>query len=208
MAAAKILLVDDHRLFMEGLELLLKEQDEWEIKALVSSGNEALKFLQIEPVDLVLLDYQMPEMDGIETLKTIRRLHPGTKTMLLSMHKSAPLIRELMAAGGEGFVLKNADKSEFVQAIRKVLSGGKYFSGELMEELVKTPEMAVGESSLTEREKEIIREICQGLSTQEIADKLFISYRTVETHRKNLMDKLEMKNIASLVRWALERGLA
>lgn len=208
MAAAKILLVDDHRLFMEGLELLLKEQDEWEIKALVSSGKEALKFLQIEPVDLVLLDYQMPEMDGIETLKTIRRLHAGTKTMLLSMHKSAPLIRELMAAGGEGFVLKNADKSEFVQAIRKVLSGGKYFSGELMEELVKTPEMAVGESSLTEREKEIIREICEGLSTQEIADKLFISYRTVETHRKNLMDKLEMKNIASLVRWALERGLA
>lgn len=207
MEAPKILLVDDHRLFMEGLELLLKEQDEWEIKALVSSGKEALKFLQIEPVDLVLLDYQMPEMDGIETLKAIRRLHPGTKTMLLSMHKSAPLIRELMAAGGEGFVLKTADKSEFVQAIRKVLSGGKYFSGELMEELVKKPEMAVGESSLTEREKEIIREICQGLSTQEIADKLFISYRTVETHRKNLMDKLEMKNIASLVRWALERDL-
>lgn len=164
-------------------------------------------FLQNEKVDLVLLDYQMPEMDGMETLKAIRLRYPGTKTMLLSMHKSAALVKELMSAGGEGFVLKTADKSEFVHAIKTVLSGGKYFSGALMEELLKTPDLEAGESLLTEREKEIIREICQGLSTQEIADKLFISYRTVETHRKNLMDKLEMKNIASLVRWALEKGL-
>lgn len=207
MAAAKILLVDDHRLFIEGLELLLKEQNEWEIKALVSSGKEALRFLQTEPVDLVLLDYQMPELDGLETLKVIRHHHPETKTMLLSMHKSATLIRELMVAGGEGFVLKSAHKAEFIQAIRQVLAGGKYFSGELIEELVKAPLGKAGADTLTNREKEIIREICNGLSTQEIADKLFISYRTVETHRKNLMDKLEMKNIASLVRWALDQGL-
>lgn len=206
MATTKLLLVDDHRLFMEGLELVLKTQDDLEIRALLSGGKEALQFLQKESVDLVLLDYQMPEMDGIETLKAIRLRHPGTKTMLLSMHKSATLIRELMAAGGDGFVLKSADKTEFIQAIRKVLAGGRYYSGELMEELVKSPVVNSGAEMLTEREKEIIREICNGLSTQEIADKLFISYRTVETHRKNLMDKLEMKNIASLVRWALERG--
>ena len=207
MITAKLILVDDHRLFMEGLEMLLKHQPGLEIRAMLPGGKEALRFLQTEAVDLALLDYQMPEMDGIETLKSIRLRYPGTKTMLLSMHKSAALIKELMAAGGEGFVLKTADKEEFIQAIRKVLSGGKYFSGELMEELLKTPPPDAGHEPLTEREKEIVREICNGLSTQEIADKLFISYRTVETHRKNLMDKLQMKNIASLVRWALEKRL-
>lgn len=207
MERAKILLVDDHQLFMQGLKSLLDAQEGLEISGLLTSGVEAIRFLQNQPVDLVLLDYQMPDMDGIETLKAIRKRFPGIKAMLVSMHKNAHLIKEWMAAGGEGFVLKTADKQEFVHAVRTVLSGGKYFSSELLEEILKAPSMDPGKETLTDREKEIVKEICLGLSTQEIADKLFISYRTVETHRKNLMDKLEMKNLASLVRWAMQNGL-
>lgn len=205
---ATLLLVDDHRLFMEGLASLIQSQTDLEVKAMLSSGNEALSYLRKEKVDLALLDYQMPGMDGLELLGHIRRQHPETCCMLLSMHKSAALVEELMRNGGDGFVLKTADGDEFLQAIRKVLGGGKYFSSELMEELIRHRSAPAGnEAELTVREKEIVKEITLGLSTQEIADKLCISPRTVETHRKNLMEKLDVKNVAGLVRWAVQNGL-
>ena len=206
----RILLVDDHLLFLEGVEGLLSGLKNVQVSGRAHNGREALLQLRKQPADLVLLDYQMPEMDGLATLSEIRKFHPGTKVMILSMHKSAALVQEVMKAGAEGFLLKTADREEFLLAVKKVLSGGKYFSAEVMEEMMR-PALAsqqfVPDEPLTDRETEIIREIVNGLSTQEIAEKLFISPRTVETHRKNLMAKLNMKNLASLVRWALEGGI-
>lgn len=206
----RILLVDDHLLFLEGVEGLLSGLENVLVSGRAHNGQEALLLLRKEPANLVLLDYQMPQVDGLATLSEIRKFHPGTKVMILSMHKSAALVQEVMKAGAEGFLLKTADREEFLLAVKKVLSGGKYFSAEVMEEIMRpvfSGTVSIPEEPLTERETEIIREIVNGLSTQEIAEKLFISPRTVETHRKNLMAKLNMKNLASLVRWALEGGI-
>ena len=209
MPAEKLVhIVDDDDSVRRSAAFMLKHAG-YRVESHVS-GVEFLKSAKLTERGCVLLDVRMPEMDGLATLSEIRKFHPGTKVMILSMHKSAALVQEVMKAGAEGFLLKTADREEFLLAVKKVLSGGKYFSAEVMEEMMR-PALAsqqfVPDEPLTDRETEIIREIVNGLSTQEIAEKLFISPRTVETHRKNLMAKLNMKNLASLVRWALEGGI-
>ncbi len=205
-----VAIADDHALFADGIASMLSTLPNVQINERFSDGKQLCDWLRHNRVDLVLMDFQMPVMDGLQAMKVIQETHPEIKVLMLSMHGNPLLVQEAMKLGARGFLMKSADKEEFQLAVQKILAGGKYFSSELMEKILSkhsTESSNPGETQLTEREIEIVREVAAGLSSQEIADKLFISVRTVETHRKNIMSKLDVKNMAGLVRFALVNGL-
>ena len=185
-----------------------------EIVGIVENGKLALKYLEKDQVDIVLSDLQMPEMGGTELVLQIRNRFPAVKVMILSMVSEASLIREAIQAGAAGFGSKNMDKDELERALRMIHNGETYISSNILRELTRVPaatrydetesEMRV----LSEREIEVLSLIAQELNTNEIAEKLFVSVNTVETHRKNLFKKLGVKNAIGLIKFALRHGLA
>jgi DNA-binding NarL/FixJ family response regulator len=212
MEKINIYLVDDHKLFREGLKLLLKNLDEineiWE----ASNGEEFLKGLSERRPDLVLMDIEMPVMNGIEaTIRAIEQ-YPEMKVVALSMYGDEEYFHKMIDAGACGFLMKNSDFSEVKKAVINVLQGNNYFTEEILYMLIntfKTKHQSENEEevSLSDREKEVLLLICKGLSNQEIADKLFISKRTVDHHRASLMTKTNTKNTASLVIYAVKHKL-
>ena len=212
MEKINIYLVDDHKLFREGLKLLLKNLDEineiWE----ASNGEEFLKGLSERRPDLVLMDIEMPVMNGIEaTIRAIEQ-YPEMKVVALSMYGDEEYFHKMIDAGACGFLMKNSDFSEVKKAVINVLQGNNYFTEEILNMLIntfKTKHQAEAEEevSLSDREKEVLLLICKGLSNQEIAEKLFISKRTVDHHRASLMTKTNTKNTASLVIYAVKHKL-
>jgi len=165
-------------------------------------------------VDIVLMDIDMPVMNGIEATKQIIKDFPNVKVVILSMHKEGGLIKNLIAIGAHGFLLKNSDQNELIGAIRKVASGDRYFSPDVTMSLLSKTSINTTAfdsmetlSQLTERETEILKLIAEGYSNKEIGEKLFISHRTVDTHRTNLMKKLDVNNIAGLIKFAIQNGL-
>lgn len=206
----KILLADDHQLFREGVELILAEMSDCEITGSVSDGQKVVEHIQRNgPPDLLLMDLQMPGLDGKATMEVLHKDFPSLRVIIISMYNNPAVVRSLIAGGANGYVLKNADKAEFKSAIRKVLEGGRYFSAEITEALAfkSTSDAPVLAEVCSERELEIVKLVAEGMSNQQIADKLFLSVRTVETHRKNIMSKLELSNVAGLVRLAFQQGL-
>ncbi len=212
MEKINIYLVDDHKLFREGLKLLLKNLDEineiWE----ASNGEEFINELDHRKPDMVLMDIEMPVMNGIEaTAKAIAKF-PDMKIVALSMYGDEEYFHKMIDAGACGFLMKNSDFSEVKKAVVNVLQGNNYFTEEILYMLIntfKTKHQADYEEeiSLSDREKEVLLLICKGLSNQEIADKLFISKRTVDHHRASLMTKTNTKNTASLVIYAVKHKL-
>lgn len=212
MEKIKVLLVDDHQIILDGIRSVIQLSDEIDVIGEALNGKEAIDCLQLIDVDVVIMDVDMPVMNGMEAVKQIRDQRIDTRIIVLSMHDEGGLIKQLINAGVDGYMLKNCDQNELVNAIKLVASGKKYFSSEVTISLMdrspqnKSMDIAVL-SSLTERELEIMKLIAEGFSNKEIGEKLFISHRTVDTHRTNLMKKIDVKNIAGIIRFAIKNGI-
>ncbi len=211
MAKLKIRLVDDHTLFRRGLKGLLERHGGVEVVGEVSSGEEFLSILDSTPADVVFMDFAMDRMSGDEATRRALQIYPDLKIITLSMFGDESYYTRMVTAGAKGFLLKNSDIREVLQAISCVANGGEYFSAELLDSLTQTmypaPLSVSAEEALSAREMEILIGVCRGQNNQEIADELFISKRTVDKHRANIMDKTGCKNTASLVIYAIKNQL-
>jgi two-component system response regulator NreC len=207
MSKIKVLLVDDHQIIIDGLKSLLKNSDEIIVVAEANNGREALRILDILEIDVVLMDIDMPVLNGIDTLKEIGKRSLAVKVIVLSMHNEAGMIKSLIEIGAKGYLLKSCAQEELIGAIRKVASSQSYFSTEVTLSLLNPAQSNQPTELLTERETEIIKLIAEGFSNKEIGSKLYISHRTVDTHRTNLMKKLDVSNIAGLISYAIRNGI-
>jgi len=206
----RIIIADDHQLFRNGLRLLLGAFPGFTIVGEASDGAELLRLLDDCKADIVMMDINMPEMDGIEATRKAMVKCPSLNIIALSMYGEEDYYYKMVEAGAKGFLLKDSDINEVKEAINNVLKGGSYFSQELLYNVIqkfKTRETEVKMANLSKREKEILLKICEGLSNQEIADTLFISKRTVDKHRANLLSKTSSKNTASLILFAIRNKI-
>ncbi len=201
----QVALVDDHQLFRSGINFIISDTEDIEIAFEASNGKEFLNYIENYQPDVVLMDINMPVVDGVEATKRAMEKFPDLKVLVLSMFGEVDYYNTMIDLGVKGFILKDIDNDELLEAIRKVHRGGNYFSQELLLQLIKNkPED--GAIELTRREKEVLELICQGLSNLEISEKLFISQRTVERHRSSLLFKTDSKNSVSLVVFAIKNG--
>ena len=207
-----VIIVDDHGLFRNGLKLILGTSNQLEVIGEAANGIEFLQLIQHLDPDVVLMDIDMPEMDGIEATKRALALKPCLKIITLSMFGEDEYYYQMIEAGVKGFLLKNSDINELKQAIQQVAAGKTYFSEELLLSMLKNIKtVSLGEKqggvNLSDREIEVLQQICKGHSNVEIADALHISKRTVDKHRANLLEKTSCRNTASLVMYALRHKL-
>jgi DNA-binding NarL/FixJ family response regulator len=210
MEKTRIIIADDHQLFRNGLKILLDAFPEFEVVGEASNGDEFIKIINSTRADIGLMDINMPEMDGIEATRRGLKLCPDLRIIALSMYGEEEYYYKMVDAGAKGFILKDSDISEVKEAILTVRKGGSYFSQELLYHVIqkiKHRELESKSANLSKREKEILFKICEGLSNQEIADTLFISKRTVDKHRANLLGKTNSKNTASLILFAIRNRL-
>ena len=208
----RIALVDDHTLFRTGLRSLLALRDGFEIVADVGSGEEFLALVDKTEIDVVFMDISMPGIDGAETTRRTLALRPDLRVITLSMYGDDHYYTLMVESGASGFVLKDSDIDEVYAAVDAVVAGDSYFSEALLGSLTRNmSRLAIpsttSEDALSDREVEILVEVCRGLSNQEIADELFISKRTVDKHRANILEKTGCKNTASLVVYAIRNNL-
>ena len=210
MDKIRIIIADDHQLFRNGLKILLDSYPDFEVVGEASNGEEFLKLLKSVKADIALMDINMPEMDGVEATRKGVKLSPDVNIIALSMYGEEEYYYKMVDAGAKGFLLKDSDISEVRDAILTVVKGGSYFSQELLYHVIQKIKHREHESksaNLSKREKEILFKICEGLSNQEIAETLFISKRTVDKHRANLLGKTNSKNTASLILFAIRNKL-
>lgn len=204
----KILIADDHTMFINGLRLLLSAMPGFEVSGVASNGLQAMEHLaQNEDTDIILMDVNMPLLNGYQTTFQVRQQYPGVKIIILSMLADEFSVTKLLEAGAHGYLFKNADEEELFEALQTVLEGKTYITKEIREKISLPRKSTVtGEEGvkLSSREIDIARLIMEGLTNGEIADKLFLSVRTVETHRKNILAKLNLKNTASLVKYLMD----
>ena len=206
----RIALVDDHSLFRRGLKMLLSSRTDFEVVAEASSGEEFLEMMDSGRPDVVFMDYSMGGISGAETTERALERMPELKVISLTMFGDNAYYSRMATSGAKGFLVKDSEFDEVVEAVRTVCDGGNYFSALLLESLSQSLHSVADvdeRDMLSEREIEILVGICQGLSTQEIADKHFISKRTVDKHRANILEKSGCKNTASLVVYAIKSGL-
>ena len=209
MAKIKLLVADDHKILLEGIVSLLQAEGSFDVAATAGNGYEVMELVKKNDYDVCLLDINMPQMDGMEAAKLIRVVKPATKIIMLTTYNDNEIISELVHIGVSGYLLKNSDRSELVDAIKKVMSGRYYFSAEVEDIIIK----GVSEKKekdvviLTDREKQIIDLLGREYTNEKIANELNISYRTVETHRKNIMHKTKSHNLAGLLKHAYSKGL-
>jgi len=211
MSSINIIIVDDHSLFRNGMKLLLSSTGNFNVMAEASNGKEFLQLLETMQPDVVLMDIDMPEMGGIEATTKAMEKNADLKIVCLSMYGEEEYYYKMIEAGVSGFLLKNSDINEVKTAITSVHEGGKFFSQELLYNVVKNIKTTQTNQelveNLSEREIEVLKQICIGLSNQEISQILHISKRTVDKHRANLLDKTNSKNTAHLVMYAIKNKL-
>lgn len=210
----RILLADDHAILRSGLRFMLSSQDDMEIIGEASTGAETLKQSETLQPDLVLLDLSMPGIGGLDVLPALRRLAPSAKILVLTMHDDKHYMNQALQNGASGYVLKKAADTELITAIRAVLSGEIYVHHSMMRFLLEDVLPGVDSThhgdiwdSLSEREQEVLRLVALGFTSAEIAEKLVLSAKTIETYRARGMEKLGLRNRAALVHFALSRGL-
>jgi DNA-binding NarL/FixJ family response regulator len=209
MRNIKIVIADDHKLFREGLKSLLAKEENFEVIGEATNGRELLDLLpEIRP-DVVLIDLSMPEVSGLEVLQEAKTRLPHIKFIVLTMYDDGQYVAKSVRNGAFGYLLKNADEEELKTAVRQVvLQGKKYFNPHISELLINS--MAIQQpraQNLSEREQEVLYLVAQGKTTKDIAHELFVSTRTIETHRANIMKKLEVHNTAELIKKAMELKL-
>jgi len=211
MKKIKIALVDDHALFRNGLKILLDTNPEFKVIGEATNGKEFIESLTTIVPDVVLMDINMPVMNGIEATEIATQKFQDIKIIALSMFGEEEYYYKMINAGVKGFLLKNSEINEVIEAIRQVNAGNSYFSQELLYNLIKNfkphKEPVDETAALSKREVQVLEEICKGLSNQEIADNLFISKRTVDKHRANLLSKTNSKNTANLIMYAIKNKL-
>jgi len=202
-------MADDHKILLEGVVSLLQTEKSFEIAATAVSGLEVLELVKNKYFDICILDINMPGIDGIEVTRQIKLWKPEMKIIILTTYNDKEIITELIQLGVAGYLLKNAAKAELVEAIKKVMSGRYYFSEEVEKIIMKglTAKKPADESILTEREIEIVKLLGREYTNEKIAQELNISFRTVETHRKNILQKTKSHNLAGLLRYAYFKGI-
>ncbi len=203
MSKIKLAIVDDHQLFREGIASLLAKNDELEIIGEADSQAAFYELMEREEPHVVLIDISMPDISGLDLIKIARDKYPTVKFIVLTMHAEGQYVVKAVRNGAYGYLIKNADEQELITAIRQVALGRKHFNNEISELMIGN--MAIeGESHkrLSDRELEVLEMVSEGKTTKEIADQLFVSSRTVETHRVNMMKKLSVQNTAELIKKA------
>jgi NarL family two-component system response regulator LiaR len=210
MDKLSIILVDDHQLFREGLKSLLESFDYVEHVREAPNGKEFLQMLKTTLPDVVFMDIEMPEMDGITATRKAIEAFPQLNVVALSMYGNENYYTQMINAGAKGFILKNSGIQDVENAIQNVMSGNNYFSHEIFQRLIHglgRKQQKSSSAGLSTREEEIVLLICKGLSNQEIADKLYLSKRTVDKHRENILHKTQSKNTAGIVMYAVKNGI-
>ncbi|MCO6493677.1 MAG: response regulator transcription factor [Phaeodactylibacter sp.] len=203
----KVLLADDHQIIIDGMKAILQQEKDIEIVGEASNGAEVLAFLEKNLVDVVVLDIEMPETGGIEATRIIRKEYPQVKVLILSMYNRKGFILKLMEAGASGYILKEKSKEELIGAIHNVYRRQPHFSLEVLNKITDPTPVPHNEVELSERELQVLCLIAEGLTTNEISERLNITENTVKTHRRNLLEKLEVPNDKHLVRYAIKHGL-
>lgn len=205
----RILLADDHLILLDGLKNILEGVSGYQVMATCVNGNYALAYLRKHEIDLLITDYSMPDMDGIELVKQVKRLKPNLKVIVLSMHDEPVKVQKMVKEDIDGYILKKYAYNEILNAIEIVDRGGKFWSAEVSNILIRGlgENKQKAEDILTERELDVLKLLVQEKSSKEIAEKLFISERTVETHRKNMIRKTNSNNMVGLVKFAYEYKL-
>ncbi len=207
--ATKLLIVDDHRLIRQGIAQFLENDEKYVISGEAADGLDSLEFLENNSVDLILADISMPHMDGIELTKEVTKRYPDVKVVAITIMNDNIHIKKMLNAGAKGYVLKNCSESELKKAIDTVMAGDTYYSPQVTETVMSSMNKKSRHDNmkLTTREKEVLELIVKEHSNQEIADKLFIGLRTVDAHKRNLLEKSGAKNIAGLVVYAINNNL-
>ena len=211
----RILLADDHRVLLDALKTTLEQQSDLAVVGLAENGRRAMELVDELVPDVVVIDVGMPELNGVDATRQITKRHPRTRVVALSTFRDGKHVMSMLKAGASAYVLKSEASSELLAAIRKVCEGERFLSSGVTDQVVNgaiSPEDADAESGnlakLGEREREVLQLVAEGLTSGEIASKLFISPSTVDTHRRNIMRKLELHGIADLTRFAVREGLA
>jgi DNA-binding NarL/FixJ family response regulator len=211
MDTIKVAIVDDHQVVINGLKAMFANQVQLAIAYTTTDADALLTHLDSHPIDVLLMDIQMPDTSGVDLCKLVLKKQPGIRILAFTSFDDSHYIRQVMRNGAAGYLLKNADQQTIAEAIQTVIEGNEYLDESvkkiLLHESLTGQRRSMFDIPLTKREKEILKLVAEGLSNQEIADKLFISLRTVETHRLNLSQKLGVKNTAGLVKEAMRRGL-
>lgn len=206
-----VVIADDHQLMAEGYSLLIRHIEGLEIVAKATDGYEALEAIEKYNPDLLILDLHMPRLNGMETLRHLSTRHIKTKVIIVSMYSSTGMHKEAIKLGAKGYLLKHAEQDEFLMAIKLVLKGKSYYSSELFDEEISGEYKLSNPGTtpidkLTQREEEVLKLIAKGFTNNEMAKKLFLSPNTINTHRTNLMKKLNAHNVTDLVRYAMLNG--
>lgn len=214
MKRIKILLADDHRIFRDGIKSILSENDFIEIVGEASGGGELLAMLKTSKPDIVIVDITMPGLSGIEVSRQISGLYPDVKIMILSMHTEEEFVVNSVKAGAKGYLPKDTSKEELLDAVKTIYEGGEYYSKLVSDNFmksylkrIKTGQDLTENGDLTQRETEILRLCASGVSNKEIADRLFISTKTVDAHKNHIMHKLKLKNTAEMVLYAVKHKI-
>lgn len=207
----RILVADDHTLMRQALAALLAAQEGLHVVAEAATGREALDQARTHRPDVIIMDVSMPDLNGVEATTRIKAECPGVKVVGLSMHADQPFVERMLKAGAVGYLLKSAAFQELHTAVREVMAGRCYLSpavtGPLIERLVRGPASEAEQQALTPREREVLQLLAEGLTSKEIADRLSLSVRTVENHRRQIMERLQIKSVAALTKYAIRNGL-
>lgn len=212
--ATRLLLADDHELMREGLRSLIDDHDDLQVVAETSNGKDTVEQVAASGAHVVVMDVAMPDLNGIEATRQILRDHPHTKVVALSGHKDKHFVTEMLRAGASAYVLKQHAYEELVRAIHEVLGGNKYLSPDIARGVVDDYiELAPHQADkaafvvLTDREREVLQRLAEGMTTKEMADVLSVSVKTIETHRRNIMEKLNLHSVAELTKYAIREGV-
>lgn len=207
----KLMIVDDHQMFIDGVKSLLRKEKQFEFIAEANTGEDAFRLLEMYTPDILITDISMPGMSGNQLIERVKELNSEIKIMVLSMHNESDVISEIMMQEAEGYILKNTGRSELTKALEKIVDGGTFYSDEvllsLMRKVKRDFKKDEGAMLLSAREIEIVKLIALEYSNEEIAEELIISKRTVETHRKNINLKTNVKTVVGLIKYAIRNGL-
>jgi len=205
----RLIITDDHPVIRDGIKTILSKDKDIEVVAFAANGPELLEILETTPADVILMDINMPGMTGIEATKLVKKKYPEIKVISFSQYDEKRFIKQSLKNGANGYLLKNSPASELIRAIKMVNEGGMYLDPDLPNVFDTTtkPKSNSLFPDLSKREVEVLKEICKEKNTNEIAEALFISPNTVETHRSNLLLKVGVKNTAGLVKWAIENEI-
>lgn len=206
-----ILIADDHQVFIDGLKIHIQKDKRFNVVAEALNGKDAFEKIKNNRINLLITDINMPEMDGVELTKIVKKDLPHVKIFVLTMHHDRETVSEILMAEADGYVLKNTDKNQLLEALHCIADGNTYYSNEIlsimMEKVRKEKKQEEETKALSEREIEVLKLIAQEFSSEQIAEKLFISRRTVDTHRLHIFEKTKAKTIVGLIKFAIRNGL-